>query len=244
MLTLHELGRSSLAPLLPPIYKQFRSLLIREVQKLPDRTPAVLDVGGRKSPYTIGVAARITIIDLPRETDVQNDLNLGINEEIVRRVKAKRSNISDVIFGDMTRSGLEDASFDMVVSVEVLEHVEEDDKFVSEVARVLRPGGRFLMTTPNGDFVENKNPDHKRHYKKQELRDLLHRHFQNVEIEYAIAGGYYRKLGLRPWSVRRPIQTIASAFGNMVNSAQSSNGRMKHRAIGTHHLFAVAEKRA
>ena len=98
------------------------------------------------------------------------------------------------------------------------------------------------MTTPNGDFVENKNPDHKRHYKKAQLTKLLNRHFDNAEVEYAIAGGYYRKLGLKSWSVKRPIQTIASAFGNVVNSVQSSNGRLKNKAIGTHHLFAVAHK--
>jgi SAM-dependent methyltransferase len=218
-------------------------MLLREVRKCAP-VPAILDVGGRKSPYTIGVPAEITIIDLPRESDVQNDLNLGINDEIVRRVKSKRSNIANVIFGDMTRSDLASASFDMVISVEVIEHVEEDDKFVSEIARVLRPRGRFLLTTPNGDFVENKNPDHKRHYKKEQLRALLERHFDNVEIEYAIAGGYYRQLGLRSWSVKRPVQTIASAFGNIVNSAQSSNGKMKNKAIGAHHLFAIAQKRA
>jgi SAM-dependent methyltransferase len=242
MMTLHELGRSSVAPLLPPIYTQFRRMLLREVQK-GGPMPEILDVGGRKSPYTIGIPAKITIIDLPRETDVQNDLNLGINEEIVRRVKYKRSNISKVIFGDITNSDLESDSFDIVISVEVLEHVEDDEKFVSEVYRILRPGGRFLMTTPNGDFVENKNPDHKRHYKKEQLGNLLNRHFNNVKIDYAIAGGYYRKLGLKSWSVKRPMQTIASAFGNVVNSIQSSNGKMRDKAIGAHHLFAFAEKK-
>ena len=241
MLTLHEISRNSVAPLLPPIYTQFRKMLLAEVKKFGSR-PKILDVGGRKSPYTIGVPADITIIDLPRESEVQNELNLGINDEIVRRVKSRRSNISDVIFGDMTRSSLDTASFDMVISVEVIEHVEEDDKFVSEVARVLRPGGCFLLTTPNGDYVENKNPDHKRHYKKAQLSGLLERHFGNVHVEYAIAGGYYRQLGLRSWSVKRPVQTLASAFGNIVNAAQSANGKMKDSAIGTHHLFAIAEK--
>jgi SAM-dependent methyltransferase len=239
MMTLHEIGRKSVEPLLPPIYAQFRRLLLGEVRKS-KTVPKILDVGGRKSPYTIGIPAEITIIDLPRESDVQNELNLGINDDIVKRIKDKRSNISNVIFGDITNSDLESNSYDLIISVEVLEHVEEDEKFVSEVSRLLRPGGRFLMTTPNGDFVENKNPDHKRHYKKQQLDDLLKRHFRKVEVEYAIAGGYYRKLGLRSWSLKRPVQTIASAFGNVVNSVQSIN--LKDKAMGTHHLFAVAEK--
>jgi SAM-dependent methyltransferase len=43
----------------------------------------------------------------------------------------------------------EDASFDCVIALEVIEHIEPDDKFVSEGLRVLRSGGRFIFTTPN-----------------------------------------------------------------------------------------------
>ena len=238
---LYEIARKGLEPLLPPLYKQVRLRLLDEIKETA-KYPLILDVGGRKSPYTIGVPARITIIDLPRKTELQNSLNLGINDDIVKGLKKRRSNIDNFIFGDMTNSDIPSESFDLVISVEVLEHVEEDEKFVSEVNRVLKPGGRFIMTTPNGDFVENKNPDHKRHYKRQELMSLLSRHFRNVQVEYAIAGGYYRKLGLKSWSLHAPLQTLSSAFGNIVNSVQSSDKSIKNKAVGTHHLFAVSEK--
>lgn len=42
-----------------------------------------------------------------------------------------------------------DASFDIVVAVEVVEHVEDQFRFVRELHRVTRPGGRALVTTPN-----------------------------------------------------------------------------------------------
>ena len=142
----------------------------------------------------------------------------------------------------MTNSNLPDAGFDIIVSVEVLEHVEEDERFVSEVFRVLKPGGIFLMTTPNGDWVENKNPDHKRHYKKKELNALLNKFFQEVSVEYAILGGRYRKMGLKSWSLGRPFVTASSILGNVVNSIQSANGELKYQAKGTHHLIAVAKK--
>jgi SAM-dependent methyltransferase len=238
---LYEVARKSLEPFLPPLYKHVRVKLLREIRKL-SASPSILDVGGRKSPYTIGVPGRITIIDLPRNTEVQSALNLGLNESIVNRIKSRRSNIDRLIIGDMTKSGLPSESFDLAVSVEVLEHVQDDEKFVSEVCRVLKPGGRFIMTTPNGDFVENRNPDHKRHYKRQQLSGLLEKYFTNVEVEYAIAGGRYRKIGLKAWSLHRPLQTVSSAFGNIVNSYQSSRKDIKDRAIGTHHLVAVAEK--
>ena len=238
---LYEVARKGLEPFLPPLYKQVRVKLLREIRKF-SASPSILDVGGRKSPYTIGVPGRITIIDLPRNTEVQSALNLGINENIVSDIHSRRSNIDRLIIGDMTNSGLPSESFDLAVSVEVLEHVQDDEKFVSEVCRVLKPGGRFIMTTPNGDFVENKNPDHKRHYKRQQLNGLLEKYFTNVEVEYAIAGGRYRKIGLKAWSLHRPLQTVSSAFGNIVNSYQSSRKDIKDQAIGTHHLVGVAEK--
>ena len=40
-------------------------------------------------------------------------------------------------------------AFDVVYSIEVIEHIEGHRNFISEAARVLRPGGWFVMTTPN-----------------------------------------------------------------------------------------------
>ena len=238
---LYETGRLLLEPVLPPLYKQVRSRL-RNIIKAHPHSPQVLDVGGRKSPYTIGLPARVTVLDLPRSSDVQEHLNLGVNDKIINQTMQRRSNIEEVLVGDMTCSSLPDKAYDLIVSVEVLEHVEEDGLFVSEVSRVLRPGGTFLMTTPNGDWVENKNPDHKRHYKREQLKQLLEQYFDEVEIDYAIVGGRYRKLGLASWSASHPIKTASSIFGNVVNAIQSANGEIKHRAEGTHHLIAVAKK--
>lgn len=44
---------------------------------------------------------------------------------------------------------LPDASFDAVVSIEVLEHLENQSRFMGEALRVLRPGGTVILTTPN-----------------------------------------------------------------------------------------------
>ena len=240
--TTYEYMRRGLEPFLPPLYRTVRRKLVSEI-KTRGENLEVLDVGGRKSPYTIGIPARVTVIDLPRESELQNTLNLGINANIIRDLENNRSNICNFVLGDMTGSDFHSDSFDLVVSVEVLEHVEEDARFVSEVARVLRPGGAFFMTTPNGDYLENRNPDHKRHYRREQLTSLLTRYFDDVRVEYGIAGGYYRKLGLKSWEIRKPIQTISSAIGNIVNSIQSSQPGIEERAIGTHHLLAVARNK-
>lgn len=241
-MTLYEVARRGIEPFLPPLYKKVRKQILKEVSARQE-TLSILDVGGRKSPYTIGIPAKITIIDLPRESDTQKSLNLGINDRIADQLKTNRSNIENLLIGDMTCSGLPDESYDIITAVEVLEHVEEDELFVSEVARVLKPGGKFIMTTPNGDFAKIPFKDHKRHYALEQLSALLSKYFEKADVEYAIVGGAYRSMGLRPWSLKHPVQTVSSAFGNVINSVQSSRPEIRSDANATRHLFAVGHKR-
>ncbi|MDX2031477.1 MAG: methyltransferase domain-containing protein [Blastocatellia bacterium] len=231
-----------LESLLPPLHQRMRRDL-RRLAAAAGGTPEILDVGGRKSHCTIGVPGWITVSDLPRETAVQKQLNLGVTPEMASLLLENRSNVRAVVFDDMARSTLPDEAFDCVMAIEVLEHVEEDDRFVAHARRVLKPGGWFLMSTPNGDFLPNRNPDHKRHYTREQLAALLANHFEEVEVEYAIAGGRYRRLGLHAWSPRRPLQTAMSMFGNVVNRLQSADARLRDQARGTHHLIARARKR-
>lgn len=228
-------------PFLLPLHKEMRHRLLRVTRDYPQR-PEILDVGGRKSHCTIGIPGMITVSDLPRQSEIQHRLTLGINDDVIEQTLRRRSNIRQMIFDDMTRSSFLDQSFDFVFAVEVLEHVEEDARFVSEVHRVLKPGGVFLMSTPNGDSIRNTNPDHKRHYKRDQLRALLDSIFEQVEVEYAIQGGTYRRLGLQSWSVSHPLRTGLSMAGNVINSIQSGRPGIKARSSGTHHLIAIAKK--
>lgn len=46
----------------------------------------------------------------------------------------------------------DDASFDLIVSMDVIEHVQEPEAWLRELARVLRPEGMLFLTTPNYGF--------------------------------------------------------------------------------------------
>ena len=74
-----------------------------------------------------------------------------------------------------------DESFDYVVSFQVIEHIEKDADFVREVSRVLRPGGKFIVSTPNAPMSLTRNPWHVREYKADELESLLKGGFSSVE---------------------------------------------------------------
>lgn len=67
----------------------------------------------------------------------------------------------------------EDESFDYVVSFQVIEHIKRDKEFVREVYRVLKPGGRFIVSTPNRPMSLTRNPWHVREYTAEQFGALL-----------------------------------------------------------------------
>ena len=76
--------------------------------------------------------------------------------------------------------GFESGSFDFVVSFQVIEHIKDDTQFVREVARVLRPGGKFIVSTPNAPMSLTRNPWHIREYTVEELQNLLSVSFSTI----------------------------------------------------------------
>ncbi len=76
-------------------------------------------------------------------------------------------------------------SFDVVVSFETIEHIEDHDKFLREVRRVLRPGGLFICSTPDRDVYrhpDGSNPYHARELTRAEFEQLLARRFANIRV--------------------------------------------------------------
>lgn len=78
-------------------------------------------------------------------------------------------------------TGLDDNQFDFVVSFQVIEHIKKDTAFVKEIHRVLKPGGKFIHTTPNKKMSLSRNPWHIREYTVNELADLLTAVFSSVD---------------------------------------------------------------
>lgn len=77
--------------------------------------------------------------------------------------------------------GIPDNHFDFVVSFQVIEHIQNDGAFVAEIHRVLKPGGKFIVTTPNKKMSITRNPWHIREYTIDELDQLLKRNFSLVD---------------------------------------------------------------
>ena len=101
------------------------------------------------------------------------------------RRRYQRENLT-CIHGFCAEIPLEDSSVDVVVSYETLEHIFEQDEFINECRRVLRPRGKLLISTPNVEIYnhnrQDPNPFHVKELSQSEFKDSLARVFPNVSI--------------------------------------------------------------
>ncbi|MDR0613451.1 MAG: class I SAM-dependent methyltransferase [Dysgonamonadaceae bacterium] len=80
-----------------------------------------------------------------------------------------------------------DSAFDFVISFQVIEHIKNDKYFLEEVIRILKPAGKFIVTTPNRLTSLTRNPFHVREYTPQQFDGLLDRYFGKIE-RYGVFG--------------------------------------------------------
>lgn len=73
-----------------------------------------------------------------------------------------------------------DKHFDFVISFQVIEHIKNDNLFITEIFRVLKPNGVFILTTPNKNMSLTRNPWHIREYGVNDLDNLLSHYFAKV----------------------------------------------------------------
>ena len=103
----------------------------------------------------------------------------------VCRLDAVKFEVADVL-----RLPVADQACDVYASFETIEHIENDRAYVQEVVRVLKPGGRFLCSTPNrlltnpGITLDGKpfNRFHVREYTAAELKTFLAPYFSTIDL--------------------------------------------------------------
>lgn len=96
----------------------------------------ILEIGGGPSGLTASLYPQAEII------------NLDINPDYAQSPANRQENVKFVC-GDATALPFEAESFDAVTLFDVLEHISDHKKAISEVFRVLRPGGYILVSVPN-----------------------------------------------------------------------------------------------
>lgn len=96
----------------------------------------------------------------------------------------------EYLVGDGQKIPLDDASVDVVVTLETIEHIPDYEKFIKEIKRVLKPDGLAVVSTPNDlEFAEG-NHYHLHEFTYNELINLLKRDFKYIDSYFQATWKY------------------------------------------------------
>ncbi|HYR88032.1 MAG TPA: class I SAM-dependent methyltransferase [Terriglobia bacterium] len=192
--------------------------------------PLILDVGCGPGWYTDKLAAfgQVTGIDL--------------SQEAITMARTRFPHIS-FIAGNIYQHAFPADHFGIVVSQEVIDHVEDSAVFVDRIAHVLRPGGYLIVSCTNKFVVdrlsEQELPSQPRehigrYFDTKTIKTLLQRRFRLLKLETIVPLGH-----------RGILRIINSQKVNSLLAAATSRSyleRLKERAGFGYQIIVLAQK--
>jgi SAM-dependent methyltransferase len=149
-----------------------RRALYQSIKKEAEKLSGdILDFGCATKPYQYLFKNAKSYIGL----DIENEGHLHENEGV------------DVFYDGKTIP-FEDAHFDAIFTSEVFEHVFDIDEIIPEIKRVLKPGGKMLVTVPFA-WNEHEVPNDFGRYTSFGIQHLLHKHGFKV-LNYKKSGHF------------------------------------------------------
>ena len=110
-------------------------------------------------------------------------VGIDVSEAAITEAKSNSSRqTSEFLLGDLHSLPFADASFDLAVCFEVIEHVENQQLAIAELRRVLRPTGILTISSPNRNVYPPGNPYHTHEFVPEELEAALSQKFANVTL--------------------------------------------------------------
>jgi SAM-dependent methyltransferase len=144
---------------------------------------------GRIADVGCGIGHSYTLL-APRQT-------VGVDVDAVALEGQERETVA----ADMRRLPFDDAEFDGVIAVHSIEHVPDPERALGEIVRVLKPGARAVLVTPNRlTFAlpdEIIDPYHYVEYDPGELTALCRGFFGSVEVAGIFGSDRYRAIVAR-----------------------------------------------
>jgi SAM-dependent methyltransferase len=146
-------------------YRGRRTVLERVLDGLDLPTPArILDAGCGSGRNMIELARRGTVT--------------GVELSVPSVEKARQRACGEVVEGSVLEMPFADGSFDLAVSLDVVEHLEDDLGALREMRRTVAPGGALLLTVPAYQWLWSGHDEinhHQRRYTRRSLQAVAER---------------------------------------------------------------------
>jgi len=187
-----------------PLEQERATVILGLLRRTGLSRPRILDLGCGRGRLTAMVA------------ELGPATGIDLSGEAIAAARAQWPS-TEWIAGDVFSVALPAGAFDAVVSQEVIEHVEDQPRYLDVAADALRPGGFLVLTTPNRWVQERRSRAEHEAWGLQPIEKWLDR----VELR-RLLGRRFRTLGLR---------TIIPGYGSR-GALAALNAPKLRRALG------------
>lgn len=115
-------------------------------------------------------------------------VGIDVSEDAISYAKGnfRRDNLKYFVADATNLNIFDDNLYDVVVSFQVIEHIEDYRQYLNEIKRVLKPGGIFLLSTPNKaklkPLEQRPYSFHKKEFYAEEIKKVLQEYFNKLKI--------------------------------------------------------------
>ena len=195
----------------------------REIRRLLADAPAqqpvrVLDAGTGFGQYAYFMArafpqARVRAVDI-KTTYVERARSFVEQTDVASRIDWAVDDLTD----------LQSAGpFDLILSVDVMEHIEDDRAVFRHFQRVLRPGGHVIINTPSDQGGSDVQAEDEEGFIGEHVRDgynreALERKLRDAGLEPVKSVYTYGEYGSTAWRwlIKRPMQLLGATWASVV----------------------------
>ncbi len=85
----------------------------------------------------------------------------------------RRRRINNLVCADVEHLPIADSSVDLVLALDLLEHIEDDNALLREIVRILRPGGYLLATVPAHQSLWSEHDEALHHFRRYSKKGFL-----------------------------------------------------------------------
>ncbi len=190
----------------------------------PAKKDAVLHVG----------VSNIPELEIALEGKIKKSVTIDIDKAKIAKARTFLKG-AQIMEADITKPlPFPKNSFDKVVILEVLEHLDDDAGALEHISQVMKKGGTLIVAVPNNAFLHYFNPvkyaEHKRHYSNKSIADLLEKkgftidHFNLVENSTLLLNLYIHLFF-------KFVLGKTRQFGTFTKSANKTYGQFNRRGM-------------